>query len=116
MRLQLDAARQSVCHAVKDEIERFALAIVSVQNPDVAPMELDAMHQRGKKATVQKQRAQTLLERARHRSKATVKMVEAKTTESEKFVHVIGAAETDGISWLIACKLHRRPQKYEGRH
>ena len=105
MRLQLDAALQSTCHALKDEIERFALAIVSMQNPDVAPMELDAMYLRGKGklSSVQKQRAQTVLERARHRSNATVKMAEANTTESEKFVHVIGAAETDGISWLIAC-------------
>ena len=57
---------------------------------------------KGKLSSVQKQRAQTVLERARNRSKATVKMAEANTTESEKFVHVIGVAETDGISWLIA--------------
>ena len=45
MRLHLDAARLSTCHALKDEIERFALAIV--QNPDAA-MELDAMYHSGK--------------------------------------------------------------------
>ena len=46
MSLHLDAARLSTCHALKDEIERFALAIV--QNRDVAAMELDAMYHSGK--------------------------------------------------------------------
>ena len=114
MCLQLDTARLNTCEA-QDEIESFAFAIESVQNPDVAPMELDAINHRGKGklSSVQKQREQTVLERARNRSKANVKIVRANTTKSEQLVHVIGVAETDGISWLIACQSHRRrPQKY----
>ena len=47
MCLQLDTARLNTCEA-QDEIESFAFAIESVQNPDVAPMELDAINHRGK--------------------------------------------------------------------
>ena len=70
----------------------------------------------GKHGPWQKQCAQTVLERARNRSKATVKIVRANTTKSEQLVHVIGAAEK-GILWLTACQLHpRRLPKYQGRH
>ena len=42
MRLQLDTARLTTCHTLMDEIQCFALAVVSVQNPDAA-MVLDAV-------------------------------------------------------------------------
>ena len=67
---------------------------------------------RGQAWAWQKQWAQTVLERTRRRSKATLKMAKANTTNSEKLVHVIGAAEK-GILWLTACQSHqRRSQKY----